>query len=158
MFESREHYEWDVPAPMREPGVSYWRTVTLAWTMPWFLMVIRWSAEDAIQSFLISNDRDLVSALRSIQGRGVLEFLACCRPEIQERGLVWSMRDIQEVWLGGDVSQHAFHTVLVDLERRCITGSSCEFVSDVTLTHLVARVGDVVHSSLPADDVCRQGT
>ena len=151
MFESREHYEWDVPAPMREPGVSYWRTVTLAWTMPWFLMVIRWSAEDALQSFLISNDRDLVSALQSIHGRGVLEFLACCRPEHQERGLVWSMNDIKEVWLEHDVPHHAFHTVLIDREQRTLAGSSCEFVPDIALKRLVARVGDIVVAPITAD-------
>jgi hypothetical protein len=156
MFESRKSYEWKVPAPIREAGVTYWRTVALAWTMPWFVMAIRWSAEDAIQTFLISNDSDLSSALQSIKGRGVLESLACCLPNYREPGFAWSMIDIDEVWLGRRLSDSALCTVFVDRERRTIIGSSLEQVPGIALTILVARVGEVVHSPLPADIASRQ--
>ncbi len=148
MFESHENYKWNVPAPMREAGVQYWRTVTLAWTMPWFVMAIRWSKEDALQSFLISNEHDLVSALQSIGGRGVLEFLARCDPAFDEAGFSWSMTYILEVWLGGDIAEHTMRAVLIDREHRSISGPSFESGPGLERSRLIARVGDVIQPSL----------
>jgi hypothetical protein len=112
--------------------------------MPWFVMAIRWSAEDALQHFLISNDQDLLSALRSIQGRGTLEFLACCRPEPGSSGFGWSMTSILEVWLGDELRHDSPHAVFVDHEHRLLAGSSFEHAPGISRSSLVARVGEVV--------------
>jgi hypothetical protein len=147
MFESRKHYEWEVPPPMREPGVTYWRTLSLAWTLPWFVMTIRWHKEDALQNFLIASDADLVGALQSVNGRGTLEALACCVPSRDSPHFSWSMRPFLEVWMGSRPGEKMLSPACIDGQHRLFAGPGFEPAPEISLAHLVAKVGEIVRAS-----------
>jgi len=149
MFESRKHYEWDVPGPMREPGVTYWRALSLAWSMPWFVLTIRWHEEDAPRNFLIGNDADLVGALQAVNGRGVLESLAYCMPSQGARQLSWSMHELVEVWMGCPPGEATLIPVCIDRHEQRLCGLALEPRPDFALSHFVARVGETVCVSVP---------
>jgi hypothetical protein len=144
MFESKPSYEWPVPAAMREPGAMYWRMLSLTWTTPWFMMTIHWPKDELSQSFLIGNDLELVSALRSIRGKGTLESLACCVPARKVDKLVWSMHDLVEVWMGIEPGDTHPRPGCFDQAHRALGGPLFEPTPRFERSHFVARVGQTV--------------
>lgn len=149
MFESKPSYEWPVPTAMREPGAMYWRMVSLTWTTPMFIMSIHWPKSELSQCFLISNEHDLVNALGSIRGDGILESLACCVPAREDEQLVWSMQQLTEVWLGIEPGDDLLKPVCFDHEHRPLGGPLFEPAPKIECTRLVARVGEALCA--PAD-------
>ena len=144
MFESKLSYEWPLPAAMREPGARYWRMVSLTWTAPWFMMSIHWPKSELSQSFLIGNDVEVVNALRSIRGEGMLESLACCMPARKVDRLVWSMLDLAEVWMGTEPGDDHLRPGCFDQSHRALGGPLFEPTPRFERSHLVARVGEPV--------------
>ena len=147
MFESKPNYEWDVPTFMREPESTYWRMVSLTWAMPWFVMSVHWEKTQFLQSFLIGSDLDLISALRSMTRRAKLASLACCLPEHRPDGVSWSMLELTEVWMGVEPGDANLRPLCLDREKRAFGGPALDELSAVTLSKLVARVGDTIPAS-----------
>jgi hypothetical protein len=103
MFFSLLEHEFHVPPKLAWPDAIYWRALTLASDMPWFLITGRLDGpSEPSRTSLFSWDIDLVQALES--GGESFESLLCFRRSARAEGGDWCAIAIAEVWKGSHPS------------------------------------------------------
>lgn len=108
MFLSLPHYEFQMPAGLREPGSRHWRVVEMPLHAPWYLLTVvqpvpadmDWAPSHTL---CIAWDADLVDAIKAVEAVRIRGLVAMIPAWASSTGQ-WASRQISEVWVDGDES------------------------------------------------------
>ena len=138
MFVSLPEYRFPVPTQLAAPGASYWRSLALSTTTPWYVLTVRAEEGSPTDTFLLVWDSDLVQAIKTSDMQ--VESLLLLRRTGSPKG--WRSVEIAEVWEASDPEDEGTQVLLVDEVGSEYSGLFMQPTVGVKRIRLVTKLSD----------------